>query len=263
MEPHELQRARLRKIIESAHAIRSTLKAVLEAHVGRVHFRPGAGGFAMVGLLPHRPQRGQSGLQSTTRLARDFERVFAKHCVDVDQGRITPEKALQSWLIREAQAHASRLRTLSEASRSTRDPADLCFVTDEIALPFEESRVVCDLLALRTDGGRCTPVIIELKSTRALSRIVTQVNTYASLITAHADLFAELYRVLLDRPILFDGPPEKWIIWPRAGDDVDPKEEALRAHGIRVVGYEQDADLFRFRVGDAARVIASMRPSPV
>jgi hypothetical protein len=261
MDTHELQRARLLSIIDWARKIRSTLKPVLEAHADRVHFRPGSGGFAMLGLLPQRPQRGQTGLQSPTRVAADFDRVFAKHCVDIDQGRVTPEKALQSWLIRNAQSNASHMKALSEAARTTREPAELAFVTDEIALPFEQSRIVCDLLALRTDAGRCTPVVVELKSTRALSRLVLQLNTYAALITTHADLFAELYRVLLDRPITFDGPPEKWLIWPRVGELIDPKEDALRAHGIRVVGYEQAVDVFRFRVGEPARVVMSMRPA--
>jgi hypothetical protein len=261
MAMHEAQRAHLTATIAWADRISRELTPLREANADRVHFRPASGGFAMIGLLPERPQRGQRGLQSTAHVVKSFDRIFQKHCVDIEQGRITPEKALQSWLIRDAQAHGARLRAVSDASRATGAPVDLSFVTDEIAIPFEEGKVVCDLLALRTDGGRSTPVLIELKSSRALTRIVTQVNTYAALIETHADLFAQLYSALLDRPVHFDAPPEKWIIWPRAGELIDPKEDALRAHGIRVVGYEQAVDVFRFRVGEAAKLVPSLRPA--
>ena len=43
------------------------------------------------------------------------------------------------------------------------------FVTDEISLPTEEGKIVCDLLALRRDGGRCVPVLLELKDARLFS----------------------------------------------------------------------------------------------
>ena len=49
------------------------------------------------------------------------------------------------------------------------------FVTDEIALPVEGGEIVCDILALRRDGGRSTPVLLELKDDRLLTRLAEQV----------------------------------------------------------------------------------------
>lgn len=234
-----------------AERIRSELSPILRANGHRVHFRPASTGIAMVGLLPDRPQRGNSGIRDLRRLRDDFESLFTRHCVEVAQGRITGEKALQSFLIRDAQAHDGHLAALNEASRATSGPVDLVFVTDEIALPVESGKIVCDLLALRTDGGRSTPVLLELKDSRQLTRLVEQVEGYGLLIDEHAELFAKLYSALLGRAVVFDRPTEKWIVWPMAGERLDPKERELTERGIRVVGYEERDGRFRFRVGAA------------
>lgn len=205
----------------------------------------------MVGLLHDRPQRGRSGLRDLGRVARDFDALFTKHCVEVEQGRETGEKALQSFLIREAYTHGRRLASINEASAATNDPVDLVFVTDEISLPLDEGKIVCDVLALRRDRGRSTPVLLELKDARMLTRLVEQVEGYAALVDAHADLFAELFGALLGESVRFDAPTEKWIVWSAAGDGPDPREAELRARGIRVVGYvERGGGAYEMRVGD-------------
>ncbi len=248
------QRHRLEATIAWAGRIRAELQPILEAHGERVHFRPSSTGVAMVGLLPDRPQRGKSGLRDLARVAANFEALFAAHCMDVEQGRATGEKKLQSWLIRDAYTHGRKLDAINMASAETNDPVDLVFITDEISLPIKSGKMVCDILALRVDGGRSTPVLLELKDARMLTRLVKQVGGYAKLIDDHADLFAALYGALLARDVTFDGRTEKWIVWPAVGDDVDSREAELRERGIRVVGYREDgAGGDGFRVGRAAR----------
>lgn len=246
VDMRDLQRRRLRSIVEWAQKLRATLQPVLEAHGGRVHFRPSSTGIAMIGLLPDRPQRGKSGLTNLARVVTDFEDMFAAHCRDVPQGRVTGEKALQSFLVSEAQVHDRRLVSINAASAATGDPIELVFVTDEIALPVDDGKLVCDILALRRDGGRSMPVLLELKDSRMLTRLVEQVDGYAKLIDQHSDLFAELFAVLLGEPVTFDGPAEKWIVWPAAGPGPDPREDGLRANGIRAVGYEVVSEQYRF-----------------
>jgi hypothetical protein len=109
---------------------------------------------------------------------------------------------------------------------------------------------VCDILALRRDGGRCRPVLLELKDSRMMTRLVEQVTSYAALIDAHADLFAELYGAVLGERIVFDGSVERWIVWPAAGEGPEPREAELGAQGIRVVGYRLSEDGYRFEVGN-------------
>jgi hypothetical protein len=93
------QRARLEATVGWARRIRATLQPLLEEHGNRVHFRPSSTGVAMVGLLHDRPQRGKGGIRNLERLSSDFESMFQEHCHDVEHGRVTGEKALQSALI--------------------------------------------------------------------------------------------------------------------------------------------------------------------
>ncbi len=65
-------------------------------------------------------------------------------------------------------------------------------------------------------------------------------------------VFGELFEALLGEPVTFDGPTEKWIVWPAAGAGPDPRHDELQTKGIRVVGYEADGDGYRFRVGAKA-----------
>lgn len=246
------QRTSLNATIDWARKIRSILARTLQANAERVHFRPASTGVSMIGLLPERPQRGKSGVENLQKLADDFDVLFARHCVEIEHGRITGEKALQSFLIRDAQAHDGHLAALNDASRAAGDAVDLVFVTDELVLPLETGKIVCDVLALRVDGGRSTPVLLELKDARNLTELMGQVQSFAPLIDKHADLFAELYSVLLGRKVAFDSPTEKWIVWPTAGDATDPRERELRERDIRVVGYEAKDGRYRFRVGSSA-----------
>jgi hypothetical protein len=227
-------------VIDKARVLRRDLGAVLTAHGDRVHFRPTTTAVTMVGLLPATAQRGRS-YQDLRKLAQHFDVEFARHCVDVDQGRPTPEKRLQSFLIRQAQTHQGRL-PLSSSS-------DLRFVTDELAIVTATGRVVCDLLALRIDGDVVVPVVIELKSARQLTRLVEQVEAYAAVVDTWPTHFATLFGVLLEQTVSFTGPCEKWIVWPQAGVHHDPRAGVLSGAGIVVVGYEHEGDSYRFRVG--------------
>jgi ADP-ribosyl-[dinitrogen reductase] hydrolase len=261
MEVKLEQQRRLEETISSARKIRAHLQHVLKAHGHEVHFRPGSTGVAMVGLLHDRPQRGRSGIKDLEAFARSYESEFEKHCRSVTQGRPTGEKALQSFLISNAFEHNGRLHAINTASTSTNEPVELTFVTDEISLPIETSKIVCDVLALRRDHGRCTPVLLELKDTRALGRLIKQVDTYAALIDEHAELFAQLFGALLGEDLRFDAPTEKWIVWPQAGERVDPREDELAAKQIRLVGYTGQPGKYAFRVGEPAseRVWAGTR----
>ncbi len=80
-----------------------------------------------------------------------------------------------------------------------------------------------------------------------LTWLVEQVDGYAKLIDEHADLFAGFFGALLGHDLTFDGPTQKWIVWPQAGDGVDPREAELRELGVRGVGYRENGG-YGFRV---------------
>lgn len=85
-----------------------------------------------------------------------------------------------------------------------------------------------------------------------MSRLVEQVTGYATLIDRHAELFAALYSALLGEEIRFDGPTERWIVWPAVEGRPEPREAELRNNGIRVVGYVVESTGYRFTVGQGA-----------
>jgi hypothetical protein len=247
---YDLQRAQLMGAIGWAKKLRAELQPILDAHGDRVHFRPSSGGVAMVSLEPHRPQRGKSGIQGLRAIAADFEGNFRRYCVEIEHGRVTGEKELQSFLIRASYQNGRSMAPLIDAARAMGEALDLVFVTDEQLLPRGTSKVVCDLLALRRDPARgLLPVLLELKYDRQMKRLVEQVEIYARLIDLHADLFAQLFSALLGFEVVFAGPAEKWIVWPALGALPDPREGELGARGIRVVGYRRIGEGFGFQLG--------------
>jgi len=248
----ELQRKRLRSTIAWAREIRTTLGQLMEAHGERVHFRASAGGITMVGLLPERPQRGVR-ISNAAELAERFEAEFGQHCRDIAGGRITGENALRSYLIRTAHQHEQCLAPLNAATQLTNAPAELTFITDGLSLPLSGGKTEGDLLALRRDAGRCTPVLLQLKDNRHLNRLLPQVENFAPLIDQHAELFAELFGAVLEEDIAFDAPAEKWIVWPAVAFQPDRQTEKLRERGIRTVCYTETNGSYEFACADSVR----------
>jgi hypothetical protein len=249
-EVTERQWVHLEKVIGWAGRIRETLEPISLGRAGDVHFRPSSGGVAMVGLQADRPQRGKSGFRDLDRLAREFEDLYERHCVSVSQGRPTPEKQLQSWLTADAYRHERRMVALDSALA---DGVETLFVADELALPLAGNRrVVCDMLALRrAPNGTCRPAVIELKAAREMTRLIEQVQGYSACVEALSEHFERLFTSVLGYDITFAGPPEQWIVWPYAGEIVDPREDALAEQGIRLLGYYEDGAGFSLRAGRA------------
>jgi hypothetical protein len=246
----ERQWAHLDKVIGWAQRVRETLDPIAVRHAGTVHFRPSSGGVAMVGLRPDRPQRGKSGFRDLDRLGREFEALYQQHCVDVSQGRPTPEKRLQSWLTADAYRNERRMVAFDSA---VADGHKTLFVADELALPLADSRrVVCDMLALRRGpDGTCRAAVIELKAAREMTRLMEQVQGYSGCLAALSGHFEQLFAAVLGCDIRFAAAPEKWIVWPQAGETADPREDTLAEQGIRLVGYREDAGGFSLRAGRA------------
>ena len=116
MNYDEGRREQLRKTTLWAAKAREELGGIQQDHAGRVHFRPASQGVAMVGLLPERPQRGKSGIRNLGRLREEFEERFQRDCVDIEHGRPTPEKALQSWIIADALRNEREMKLLAVGS---------------------------------------------------------------------------------------------------------------------------------------------------
>lgn len=122
MTVHDTQRDRLRRTIHRAREIEAHLADVRARYLGRVHFRPSSTSIAMIGLLPDRPQRGNSSITNLPRLADTFEHTFTTHCVACDHGRATtPENRLQSHLVAAAYRDSRIPRLLARHARDPRE----------------------------------------------------------------------------------------------------------------------------------------------
>jgi hypothetical protein len=123
-EDTRLQREHLEKVVGWAERIERDLHELIWHHDLPVFFRPGTSGVAMVGLTSDLPQRGRSGYTNLKKLNENFESLFLTHCITAKQGRPTPEKQLQSYLIRNAvRGSVDRwLTPLNEASEKTDAP---------------------------------------------------------------------------------------------------------------------------------------------
>ena len=238
------------QVLASAGEIGAKLSGLLASQDGRVHFRPTDSGITMVGLLPGRPQRGKGGY-AAEGILEGFEEKFRKHCVDIPQGRPTPEKQLQSFLIGNAYRHGRRFEALIAGGDGSGRFEDVIFITDEIPMEAGGRKIVCDLLALRRTRGRSIPVLIELKSRRAMTELVGQLTAYSAAMDKHAEEFVQLYSALLGEKVHFDAPTEKWLVWPGPDDrpGPDPRQDELTAKGIGVIQYVSADSGFSFRVG--------------
>lgn len=242
----EKRREHLRKAAGWAEKVRVDLGDVMLEHQGRVHFRPSSQGVAMIGLLPERPQRGKGGIRDLQRLAREFESLFRRHCVDVvKRKQKTPEKRLQSWLVSHAIRHGRQICLPGGDSERTET---LLFITDELPLDDDDGKKIqCDLLAFRTaDGETGVPVVIELKSEREKKRLIDQVAGFASLVEEHAEDFEHLYGAVLGHDVLFTAPPEQWVVWPPVTGHPGRAASEFEGWGIKVIRYVEDGDGYRF-----------------
>lgn len=243
---HDAQRAHLLAVIGWAERAASALGEAKRANAHRIFFRPASTGVSMVGLLPDRPQRGRSPRRDLEALARGVDRLFEDHCQQVGQGRGTPEKALQSYLIAQAQTSGLRLDCLERAAEAAGHGGALSFVTDELAMPGDGDKIVCDIIATRATEAGEVPVVIELKTERAMTRLLEQLERYAALVDEHVGLYERLASAQLGRVVRFDGPCERWLVWPEARGQGEPRAPALAARGVKVVSFVSGAGSYRF-----------------
>ncbi|TVR46241.1 MAG: hypothetical protein EA402_02910 [Planctomycetota bacterium] len=195
-----------------------------------VYFRPSSNGVAMISLDPQRPQLGEGGLRDLRRIAQAFPALFEHYCMR-GPARPTPEKCLQSWLIAGALARGRRLLPLEEKGE------ELLFITDELPLPAMPGGVVCDLLAVQRSTAGCSLMVIELKSQRAMTRLVEQVTGYAALVDEHLPAFAGLAETVLGEKLPDLDHTLRTIVWPATTHATDPRAAELAALGIRCIGY--------------------------
>lgn len=252
MNTEELKR--LATITRYAHAIHTQLLDQDLVKQGRVHFRPTTSGITLVSLAPDTPQLGKSGFQ-VDHLKSNLDHLFQRYCLGGSLGRATPEKMVQSYLLSDAYSHRLELHVLKAGARDL-EGTTLHFITDELALRDESGKVLCDIIGLLERGNAQIPLLIELKSERRMTELIRQLDEYSHLFGTYRAQLEALFAATLGQIVKFTAPPQKWIVWPNAGQARDPREDELAAKGIRVIEYSSSSNGYVFRVGKPPKFLS-------
>jgi len=168
MQPtrEEIIRCRLRNMAGWAKERRDFLAEPPKEWKEDWYIRIGGDGFRAVSVSDKRPQLGFN-----SRAKREISRVSDDFDVNIEEGpgRGTPEKRIQSLLIRHAinnQLEMHKLLCLDASVYSK-----LLIALDEVALGDRKNppKLVCDILAAGVYEGNAYPVLIELKSSNKAS----------------------------------------------------------------------------------------------
>lgn len=191
-----------------------------------VHFRASLNSFSLISLSKKRPELGIKCNYKSYNLTNDLKSLILadiKKINDKKNGRLTPEKELQSWIIKYALNNKGRLPFNEE----------IHFITSELAIMNKEGKkIVNDILGYNKKTNQLC--IIELKSDRLLTRLIEQVDNFEQIILENTTFFNEL---LFLNDIKFSNSFSiiKIVVWPY--NNTSPKKE-LKKVGIVEYTYE-------------------------
>jgi hypothetical protein len=134
---------------------------------------------------------------------------------------IKKERRLQSWIIKQALMNRRDLMKsqIFECLKESFD--ELIFALDEVSFgdknhkhPIEEADIVrCDLLAVGVKDGNTFPVVIELKTSRDLGRLIEQLKNAEREIISHEQEIRSLMELITGKKIS-DSTVKKVLVWP-------------------------------------------------
>lgn len=163
------------------------------------HLRGNLKSMSLISISRDKPELGFSKITKEEAVFQKIEKLKSK---DIPK-RSTPEKSLQSYIIK----HALLSDYVLPFGKNIK------FVTSEIAIFKDNKRIVNDVLGFDQDNKLC---IIELKSDRHMTRLKEQVDAFANIVKDedHIDFFyslLELYGHKWDKKSI-----QKIIVWPSA-----------------------------------------------
>jgi hypothetical protein len=189
-------------------------------------FRASMNSVSLISIHPLRPQKGIEILYNKLKDEEmvDIDHLFQKLSELTVPGRKTPEKLLQSNIIRTAMKLGS-----------FEFDNNIHFITDEFARVENQGKLVLDLLGFNIKT-KCA-VVIELKSSRSLKQLNSQLNKAKNLLSDNYEFYRGLFKIHgydWENPSLI----ECIAIWP-ALKSGKGKSFPL---GIREISYNSDPD---------------------
>ncbi len=187
-----------------------------------VHLRGNLKSMSLISINRDKPELGFSAITKEETVFQKMEKLKLK---DIPQ-RSTPEKSLQSYIIK----HALLSNYVLPFGKNIK------FVTSEIAIIKDNKRIVNDILGFDQDNQLC---IIELKSDRHMTRLKEQVDNFENVVKdeAYIEFFyslLELYGHKWDKESI-----QKIIVWPSAKGNGKKFKDS---HDNSIVEFEYDKD---------------------
>jgi hypothetical protein len=219
-----------------AHSLNKKYKQLLVD--ANVHFRASVNSMSLISISSEKPELGVQCNLTKYKLAngindliiQDINKIKAKPTPQ----RPTPEKELQSWIIKYSLNNAGSLPFDS----------DIKFITSELAIYNNSNeRIVTDILGYSISKNQLC--VIELKSDRLLTRLIEQVNNFENIISENFGFFQELlsiYQVNNSKPLSQE--VIKIIVW--RDEKTSPISKLIDA-GIVEFTYLKEQDNYIFK----------------
>lgn len=136
-----------------------------------------------------------------------------------DDWKKKKERRLQSWIIKQGLMNGRDLLQSPIFNCLKTHFDELLFALDEVSFGDNNHNlpkiVRCDLLAVGVKGNNVFPVVIELKSNRALGDLIMQLANAEKEIDSHSNEIGELMKSLTKKNIS-DFAVRKVLVWPAA-----------------------------------------------
>jgi hypothetical protein len=179
------------------------------------------------------------------RKIKHLERKFKERRPPAPPNRPTPEKKLQSWLIRTALESGGILKPFKGVLDGQH-----WFVSDEIAVQINSKKVVADLLLVKVDAeGLACLVNVELKSAR-LMKAFEQVICFRTLLEGPGliKIWREFAEIMTGQKFRWNQSQETCgvVIWPALSNDPARAAPPRPLANKKRQNYER-VDLFGYR----------------
>jgi len=188
------------------------------------HIRGNQKSLSLISLKKGWAELGYSGLKTDKTILSKLQKITEK-----PKNINKPEKELQAWIIKNA---IKNNHTLPCGD-------NIQFITSEMAVTKNKKRVVNDILGFK-DGSL---YVIELKSDRAMGRLIEQVENFKKIIEEEKKLFddlCKLYNHNWDKESII-----KVVVWPYNKNGKKSSIELLNEKIIEY-GYKEKNDGFEF-----------------
>lgn len=197
-----------------------------------VHVRGNLKSMSLISLSEDTPELGFSSIKTEKTILNKLKNEFK----NLELGKLTPEKELQAWIIKKAISNKHILPF----------GGNIKFITSEMAIKNNDGkRIVNDILGFHEEHGI---FVIELKSDRAMTRLIEQVNSFEKIIENNTELFNDLLKIH-DCSTWDKKSITKVIVWPHSENgQKSSKYLSSKDVGIIEYGYKKTLnDTFEFR----------------